>query len=218
MAEDSGLIIGLGERVLRMACQYWSERRRAGHPPLTLAVNLSSRQVALPGVAQRILTILEETDMDPSWLELELTESVLLEHEEGLKQLMRTLTERGVRLAIDDFGTGYSSLSYLKNLAVDRLKIDSTFVRDLPEDKDDAEITAAVIAMAHNLRLVVSAEGVENEAQLAFLARHGCDAWQGYLGSPPLAPEQLEDLITTKRVHHGPKPSGAGDDLAGQTG
>ncbi|SFD48886.1 diguanylate cyclase (GGDEF) domain-containing protein [Thiohalospira halophila DSM 15071] len=199
VAEESGLIIPLGERILRDACTFWEDyTRRTGHR-LTLAVNLSGRQVALPDLAERILAILDETGLDPRLLELEFTESVLLEQHHGLLRLMQTLKARGVQFAIDDFGTGYSSLAYLKDLAVDRLKIDRTFVQDLPDDENDAEITAAVIAMAHNLRLTVTAEGVETEGQLAFLGRQGCDQWQGFLGSRPLPTAELETLLSAER-------------------
>ncbi|MGM0412608.1 MAG: putative bifunctional diguanylate cyclase/phosphodiesterase [Pseudomonadota bacterium] len=199
VAEESGLIIPLGERILRSACAFWAEQTRATGERLTLAVNLSARQVALPDLAERIDAILDETGLDPCLLELEFTESVLLEQHRGLLRLMQNLRARGVQFAIDDFGTGYSSLAYLKDLAVDRLKIDRAFIRDLPADESDAEIVAAVIAMAHNLRLTVTAEGVETEGQLAFLGRQGCDQWQGFLGSRPLPNAELETLLSTER-------------------
>ena len=210
VAEESGLIIPLGERILRDACTFWEDyTRRTGHR-LTLAVNLSARQVALPDLAERILAILDETGLDPRLLELEFTESVLLEQHHGLLRLMQTLKARGVQFAIDDFGTGYSSLAYLKDLAVDRLKIDRTFIQDLPGDENDAEITAAVIAMAHNLRLTVTAEGVETEGQLAFLGRQGCDQWQGFLGSRPAPAAELEPRLAAKRTSHHQAPGEQG--------
>ena len=195
VAEESGLIIPLGEQILRSACSFWADYTRRTGQQLTLAVNLSARQVALPDLAERVLAILDETGLDPRLLELEFTESVLLEQHHALLRLMRTLRARGVQFAIDDFGTGYSSLAYLKDLAVERLKIDRTFVQDLPGDESDAEITTAVIAMAHNLRLTVTAEGVETEGQLAFLGRQGCDQWQGFLGSRPAPAVELEERL-----------------------
>jgi len=203
VAEESGLIIPLGERILRDACTFWADYTQRTGQRLTLAVNLSARQVALPDLADRVIAILDETGLDPRLLELEFTESVLLEQHHSLMRLMRTLRARGVQFAIDDFGTGYSSLAYLKDLAVDRLKIDRTFVQDLPGDESDAEITAAVIAMAHNLRLTVTAEGVETEGQLAFLGRQGCDQWQGFLGSRPAPAAELERRLTAEPTADG---------------
>ncbi|MFP4606846.1 MAG: putative bifunctional diguanylate cyclase/phosphodiesterase [Thiohalospira sp.] len=200
VAEESGLIIPLGERILRDACAFWADHTARTGERLTLAVNLSARQVALPDLADRVNAILDETGLDPRLLELEFTESVLLEQHHDLQRLMRTLKARGIQFAIDDFGTGYSSLAYLKDLAVDRLKIDRTFIQDLPGDESDTEITTAVIAMAHNLRLTVTAEGVETEGQLAFLGRQGCDQWQGFLGSRPRPAGELESALA--EGHH----------------
>ncbi|MFW6191343.1 MAG: putative bifunctional diguanylate cyclase/phosphodiesterase, partial [Thiohalospira sp.] len=200
VAEESGLIIPLGERILRDACAFWADHTARTGERLTLAVNLSARQVALPDLADRVNAILDETGLDPRLLELEFTESVLLEQHHDLQRLMRTLKARGIQFAIDDFGTGYSSLAYLKSLAVDRLKIDRTFIQDLPGDESDTEITTAVIAMAHNLRLTVTAEGVETEGQLAFLGRQGCDQWQGFLGSRPRPAGELESALA--EGHH----------------
>jgi diguanylate cyclase (GGDEF)-like protein/PAS domain S-box-containing protein len=186
IAEESGLIIPLGEYVLRAAClqaKVWAD---AGFSALRLAVNLSPRQFAHPDLAGQILTVIQETGCDPSFLELELTESALMSEGGDAAALLYQLKTMGVRLAIDDFGTGYSSLSYLRHFPVDTLKIDKSFVRDIPAHQDDMEIAIAIIQLAHILGFTVLAEGVETVAQLAFLREQGCDLYQGYLFSKPL--------------------------------
>ncbi len=195
IAEESGLIVQIGERVLRDACRQLIEWDRQGLPPLTMAVNLSPRQLALPELTESVLNILDETGIDPARLELEITESALMEHENELVHLLSRLNARGVRFAIDDFGTGYSSLAYLKQLQVDRLKVDRFFIDGLPDDASDVSIVTAIIAIARSLGLDVLAEGVAEEAQLRFIIEHGGNAWQGFLCSPARSPEEIAAML-----------------------
>lgn len=195
VAEETGLIGAVGEFVLEQACRQVIAWDQAGYPPLDISVNLSGHQIAAPGLPRRVRQILRETGLEPRRLTLEITESTLMYQAEATRGTLEQLKSLGVLLAIDDFGTGYSSLAYLKEFAIDILKTDQTFVRDLPEDHNDAELTLAIISMAHNLGLDVLAEGVETEAQRSFLASQGCDAWQGYLTTPPVPPERLVDLL-----------------------
>ena len=146
-----------------------------------------------------VARILEDTGLEARALELEVTESLLMKDAEGAVQTLRALKSIGVQLAIDDFGTGYSSLSYLKQFPIDRLKIDRTFVHNISEDRDNAAIALAVIAMAESMALKVTAEGVETEAQLSFLRDHGCDEYQGYLFSPPVPADEFEKLVRAAR-------------------
>ena len=195
LAEETGLIIPLGEWVLRTACAQAKVWLDAGFPPLLLAVNLSARQFQHPELIDRIRAVLTETGWPVACLELEITESTLMEQGQQAVTTLMAFKALGVRLAIDDFGTGYSSLAYLKRFPIDKLKIDQSFVRDIPHDPNDMEIAAAIIALAHNLRLEVLAEGVETPEQLAFLRERGCDACQGYLFSRPLPAEQLAQWV-----------------------
>jgi diguanylate cyclase (GGDEF)-like protein/PAS domain S-box-containing protein len=186
LAEETGLIRPLGEWVLRTACAQFRTWRAAGLPSIALAVNLSSRQFEQRDLAARIGAILSETGFPAHRLELEITESAIMAQGEHAVTTLDSLKSLGVTLSIDDFGTGYSSLAYLKRFAVDKLKIDQSFIRDIPQNLNDREIAATIIAMARNLKLHVLAEGVETEEQLAFLRLHGCDAVQGCLFSPPV--------------------------------
>ena len=195
VAEHSGLIHAIGLWVLREACRQGRAWLDAGLPAINLAVNVSPRQFMRDDLAERVADILTETGFPAERLELELTESALMEQEAAVFEMLAGLRRLGVRLAIDDFGTGYSSLAYLKRFPLDSLKIDKSFVDDIPKLQDDMEITATIIAMAHTLRLSVLAEGVETEAQLAFLAERGCDYYQGYLKSPPLSAEQFARFL-----------------------
>ena len=195
IAEESGLIIALGEHVLRTACRQAKAWSDAGLPALRLAVNLSPRQFAHPDLAGQILGVLHETGFDPKRLELELTESALMTEGGDAAALLIQLKTLGVRLAIDDFGTGYSSLSYLRRFPLDILKIDKSFVRDIPHHRDDMEIATAIIQLAHILGFTVLAEGVETEAQLSFLRDRGCDLYQGYLYSRPVPAEEFIRLL-----------------------
>ena len=190
-AEESGLIVPMGEWVLQEACRQAAEWQRAGLPPIVMAVNLSAIQFRRGNVEQTVVQALEASGLDPALPELELTESILLQGTDSVFATVRELKARGVKFAIDDFGTGYSSLSYLKRFAVDKLKIDQSFVRDLSLDSDDAAIIRAIVQMAHSLGLRTIAEGVESEAILELLRRFGCDEAQGYHFARPLPAEAL---------------------------
>ncbi len=194
LAEETGLILPLGEWVLREACARAAAWNRAGCP-VNVAVNLSARQFRQPGLADEVADILRETGLDPGSLELEITESMVMGQVEKTISTLDRLSQLGVRLAIDDFGTGYSSLNYLKRFPVHVLKVDKSFVSGTPDDPDDATIVTAIISMAHNLGLKVVAEGVELPAQLAFLRRRGCDEMQGYYFSRPLPAPEAELLL-----------------------
>lgn len=199
LAEETGLIAPIGEWALRNACARCIEWDRAGLGPLRLAVNISPRQFQSPSLADTVAAVLAETGLAPERLELELTEGVLLHNPENTIANMDRLSAMGVRLSIDDFGTGYSSLTYIKRLPIDQLKIDRSFVRDIPGDEDDAAIATAIIAMAHNLKITVVAEGVETLEQLAYLRAHRCDFMQGNYYSPPLPNAEFVALMRERR-------------------
>ncbi len=171
LAEETGLILPIGEWVLRDACAQLKAWLDAGFPPLALAVNLSARQMRQADWVDRVAAILRETGLPPDFLKLELTESMLMEQGDQVVARLQALKDLNLKLSIDDFGTGYSSLAYLKRFPIDELKIDRSFVRDIPEDPNDMEIAATIIAMARNLKLRVVAEGVETQEQLDFLKR-----------------------------------------------
>jgi diguanylate cyclase (GGDEF)-like protein/PAS domain S-box-containing protein len=195
IAEECGLIVPLGEWVLREACRQARRWQSMGVPPLIMAVNVSTRQFRQRDLAERVQIILEETGLAPDLLELEITESVMMEEGGRTRDVLQVLKSMGIKVAMDDFGTGYSSLSSLKHFAIDKLKIDRSFIHELEADSSDREITATIIAMARSLKLEVLAEGVENQAQLAFLRLHGCHAFQGYLYSRPLTADECSRLL-----------------------
>lgn len=195
VAEDSGLIVPLGEWILEEACRQLRFWREAGLTDLTMAVNLSPVQIFQEDFAGRTEAILKARGIHPGLLNLELTESIFMEEDERVHHTLLTLKKMGVRIALDDFGTGYSSLSYLKRYAVDEIKIDRSFVRDVCSDPGDAAIVLATIQMARSLGLQTVAEGVETAEQLAFLRAHGCDRYQGYLCSRPLVADALAQLV-----------------------
>lgn len=195
LAEETGLIIPIGAWVLRHACEQAVKWQQAGHSPVRMAVNLSPRQFLSPDLIATVADSLRETGLDPKYLELEITESTLMQNTEKTLNTLRRLKEMGIRISIDDFGTGYSSLSYLKRFPFDMLKIDQAFVRDIAHDRKDAEIVAAIISLAHSLDLDVVAEGVETEEQLAFLRAHGCDEIQGYLFHRPMPAREFERTL-----------------------
>jgi diguanylate cyclase (GGDEF)-like protein len=186
IAEETGLIVPIGEWVLREACRQAKRWHDAGQSGLRISVNLSARQLQQGDLGEQIAAILAASNLQPQTLELELTESLLMDDPLTAVKLLHALAALGVRIAIDDFGTGYSSLAYLKRFPVSRLKIDRSFVRDLSTDANDAAIVQAVVAMAESLKMEVIAEGVETVEQLRFLAAHGCFAVQGFLFSRPL--------------------------------
>lgn len=198
MAEETGLINAVGEWVLRRACAQLQEWITAGLPSLRMAVNLSVKQLLKKDFADVVEQVLEETGIPPDLLELEITESTLMENAQGTLEALHRLRALGLRLSIDDFGTGYSSLSYLKRFPIHTIKIDRSFVRDVPQDADDAAIVTGIIALAHSLRLEVVAEGVENESQLAFLKERACNLMQGYYLSKPQPAEQFVRAMMAK--------------------
>jgi EAL domain-containing protein (putative c-di-GMP-specific phosphodiesterase class I) len=195
VAENSGLILPIGEWVLRTACAQARKWQEEGLPAVTMAVNVSAVQFRQEDFCDLIKRVLHETGLAPQYLELELTESLLLANAELTLSVVHELRDMGVTLAIDDFGTGYSSFSYLKQFRVNKLKIDRSFIRDIALNPDDAAITTAIISMAKSLHLKVIAEGVEDEAQMSFLRAHQCDEIQGYYFSKPLAVDKAADKL-----------------------
>ncbi len=189
--EDSGLILPVGAWAIRTACAQLAAWDRAGLPQLSMAVNLSARQFRQPYLARFIEDTLREVGIDPRRLEIELTESLLMEDNEATSSVLAALAHMGVRVAMDDFGTGHSSLSYLKRFDIDTLKIDRSFVSALPHDPEDKAIATAIVAMGHSLHMRVVAEGVETSEQADCLKALGCDEMQGYLLSRPMPPEAL---------------------------
>jgi EAL domain-containing protein (putative c-di-GMP-specific phosphodiesterase class I)/DNA-binding NarL/FixJ family response regulator len=195
LAEETGLIIQIGEWVLLSACAQAASWLAAGFSPFTISVNLSARQLSDPELKARIVQILETTGLEPANLELEMTESALVENATVAGATLNELKALGIRIAIDDFGTGYATLGYLKQFAFDSLKIDRIFVRNASEDAQNAAITTAVILLGHSLNMTVIAEGVETEAELAFLKQHQCDIMQGYLFSRPEPAAIIESML-----------------------
>jgi EAL domain-containing protein (putative c-di-GMP-specific phosphodiesterase class I) len=185
LAEETGLIIPIGEWVLRTACTQMRQWAAEGYADLRVAVNLSPRQFRQADLVATIRAILEETGAHASQLELEITESIAMHDPESSRALLQKLSDLGISIAIDDFGTGYSSLAYLKRFPIDHLKIDQSFVHGIPADEDNNNIVRSIIALGKSLGLTVTAEGVETEAQRAFLEAEGCDEMQGYLHSRP---------------------------------
>ncbi len=195
LAEESGLIIAIGEWVLRAACASAASAQTPQTRALTVAVNISARQFTQPDLPQRVADILRVTGLAPERLELEITETVAMQDVARTIETLEELKRIGVKLSVDDFGTGFSSLSYLKRFPLDKLKIDQSFVRGLPDDENDAAITRAVIALGRSLKLRVIAEGVETRAQLALLREQGCDEYQGYFFSRPLPTREFAGLL-----------------------
>ncbi|MDR3392746.1 MAG: EAL domain-containing protein [Sulfuriferula sp.] len=198
LAERSGLIIPLGEWILYEACRQAMVWQKNGLPDLVVAVNLSAIQFKRGNLLDTVADALKQSGLPAHCLELELTESILLQDIDVTLKMLQELKRMGVKLSIDDFGTGYSSLSYLKQLAVDKIKIDQSFVRDLANDQDDGAIVKAIIQLGHTLQLTVIAEGVETDEQLAFLRNNGCDEIQGYLFSCPVPAAQFVSLFPTR--------------------
>ena len=195
LAEEAGLITALGDWVLQEACRQAKAWQQAGLPPMVISVNVSPRQFRENNWVGQVASVLRSTGLEPCYLELEITESLIMDDMAAAVERMRALDALGVKLAIDDFGTGYSSLSALKRFPVSRLKIDRSFVADIPNDEDDMAITSAIISLAQKLGLAVIAEGVETEAQAAFLLECGCTDIQGYLFSRPLPAAAFEMFV-----------------------
>jgi EAL domain-containing protein (putative c-di-GMP-specific phosphodiesterase class I) len=195
VAEESGLLVPMGQWVLRKACSEVKALQDAGYDDLGVCVNLSARQFRDPNLVGSVQATLTGTGLEARYLHLEITEPMLMDNLEDAIATVWQLKELGAAVSIDDFGAGYSSLRYLKRLPVDRLKVDRTFVSDIPWDEDAKAITAAVIAMAHKLQLSVVAEGVETQAQLEFLKENHCDFFQGHLFSAPLPVEEVRSYL-----------------------
>ncbi len=196
LAEETGLILEIGEWVLRETCRQGKQWLDEGLPSLMLAVNVSAHQFRRSDIGALVTTVLSDTGFPAEQLELEMTESGLMESQDKVMGLLNNLRALGVRFAIDDFGTGYSSLAYLKHFPLDSLKIDKSFIDDIPHMQDDMEIAATIIAMGHMLGFKVLAEGVETVEQLAFLQSKGCDAYQGYLQSKPVPADEFVKLLS----------------------
>jgi diguanylate cyclase (GGDEF)-like protein len=199
LAEETGLIIPLGHWVLREACRQNKAWQLQGLKPMRVAVNISGVQLRHDDLADSVALALRETGLEPKYLEIEITESVVMQNASTALAMLDRLSQMGIHLAVDDFGTGYSSLSYLKRFPLNTLKIDASFIRDLSSDKNDAVIVQAIIALAHSLRLEVVAEGVEHAAQLGYLRSFGSDQYQGYLHSKPLPAAEFERLLGAAR-------------------
>jgi EAL domain-containing protein (putative c-di-GMP-specific phosphodiesterase class I) len=195
VAEDTGLITALGYWVLETACRQIRQWQDAGHDHLSVAVNLSALQFRQHDLLERIHGTLEATGICAHQLELEITESTIMDDLDTAASTMRALHCSGIRISIDDFGTGYSSLSHLKRFPINTVKIDRSFIRDITTDPDDAAIVGAIIAMAHNMELKVIAEGVETQQQLDFLRSLQCDEVQGFLFSPPVPHHEAYTLL-----------------------
>lgn len=200
LAEETGLIVPLGEWVLRTACAQNREWQKAGYPPMRVAVNFSPRQFQQLNLADMVEKVLNETSLEPCWLELEVTENIMLLNEENTVYTLRRLSDLGIHVSIDDFGTGYSSLSHIKKLPIHTLKIDRSFVSDINANQDDEAIATAVITLAKSMNLNVIAEGVETEAQLQLLDSLNCPEMQGFLFSKPLSAEDITKFFDTMNL------------------
>jgi diguanylate cyclase (GGDEF)-like protein/PAS domain S-box-containing protein len=195
LAEQSLLINHIGDAVLRAACLQNKSWQAAGLPPIRVGVNLSGRQIAQENIVEKVMAILHDSRLDPRWLKLEVTESLIIENPELAIINLTALKKLGISLSIDDFGVGYSSFHYLKSLPVDELKIDRSFIQGIPQDGNNCKITPAIIGIGHSLNLKVVAEGVENRQQLEFLAQHHCDTVQGFFFSKPVPAETLAEMF-----------------------
>src|SRR5690349_3118679 len=201
LAEETGLIVQIGEWVLKTSCEQSRMWRDQGIPAMRVAVNLSARQFTQKTLLSDVARTIAQSGMVPDCLELEITESLVMHNPEGAADTLHKLKAMGISLSIDDFGTGYSSLAYLKRFPIDCVKIDRSFIKDIPAEADDMAITKGVIALGHSLRLKVVAEGVETKEQQAFLRDNNCDEMQGFLFSKPLP----ADEVTTLLKSHSPK-------------
>ncbi|HEY9735847.1 MAG TPA: EAL domain-containing protein, partial [Trichocoleus sp.] len=197
LAEETGLIVPIGEWVLQQACRQMQIWHKQGLPPIQVSVNLSSVQFNQPHLAQTIAATLEQVGLSASALELEITETALMQDAAAAIAILADFKAQGLKIAIDDFGTGYSSLSYLKQFPIDTLKIDTCFVRGVTADPKNRAILTAVIQMAHDLQLTVVAEGVETEAELVLLESYRCDIAQGYYIGRPMPADQFETFLAT---------------------
>ena len=209
LLEETGLIVRVGNWVLDEACKKISEWGASSIGPVHLSVNVSGIQFFVGGLEEEVLKAIRKYDIAPDLLELELTESSLMSNAEETIAVLRNLKALGIQISIDDFGTGYSSLAYLKRFPIDKLKIDIAFVREVTSNPDDAAIVLAIISMAHSMKLQVIAEGVEKDAQLAYLRRHGCDEMQGYYFSRPVPQEEFEQMLMGGKLLQAPQDAGS---------
>jgi EAL domain-containing protein (putative c-di-GMP-specific phosphodiesterase class I) len=200
LAEETGLIVPIGEWVLRTACAQAREWQHQTRRAVRIAVNLSAKQFKDENLSQIVLSALQETGLDPRLLELELTEGTLMDDAKATLATLEQLRRIGIYLSIDDFGTGYSSMNYLKRFDVRALKIDRSFICGLPQDSENAAITRAIIAMAHGLKMVVVAEGVETKEQLVLLQQYGCDLVQGFHLGHPVPPDSITQKLSGEIV------------------
>jgi diguanylate cyclase (GGDEF)-like protein len=210
VAEECGFIVPIGRWVLREACEQARRWQTDGLPSVRVAVNISAVELRAKDFVTSVRGILADTGLDPSLLEIELTETSLMQDSRTIVEVLKELKEIGVQLALDDFGTGYSSLSYVKRFPIDTLKIDQSFVRDLASDADDACIVSAVISMGKSLHMRVVAEGVETQEQLDFLNQHKCPFGQGYIFSPPVIAEEFGQLLARGVAIHSSSSTAAG--------
>jgi EAL domain-containing protein (putative c-di-GMP-specific phosphodiesterase class I) len=216
MAEESGVIVPIGDWVLREACRQNKAWQNAGLPPIDVCVNVSARQFKEKNLVGRVVDALNDSGLEAKYLELELTESLIMRDVELAVTTMKELQSLGVQLSIDDFGTGYSSLSALKNFPVARLKIDKSLIDGLPADENDRAVASAVISLGQKLNLKVIAEGVETDAQLAFLRENNCDEMQGYHFSRPIPAQEIEELL--RAVHDEREGARAGAEIQTDAG
>jgi diguanylate cyclase (GGDEF)-like protein len=205
LAEETGLILPMGDWVLRTACEQNRAWQKAGFPPFRMAVNLSARQFQETTLPKKVAQVLAEADLSPNCLALEITESSVIQNVDYTIATLKKLKAMGVQLALDDFGTGYSSLSFLKRFPIDKLKVDRSFVQGVPYDRGDMAITTTIVGLAQSMELKVIAEGVETEDQLGFLRSLRCDEMQGYLFSRPLPVDAFENLLHTRRPGNLPR-------------
>jgi len=203
IAEASGMVVAIGDWVLREACRQAVSWHNAGFPELVVAVNLSAIQFKRSDLQKTVLKALEESGLEPRYLELELTESILIADTDIVLDAVRRLKALGVKLSLDDFGTGYSSLSYLKRFPLDKLKIDRSFIRDMTGDADNAAIVRAIIQLARTLSLRTIAEGVEDENTADTLRIHHCDEAQGYYFARPMPPNEMLEYLTGRSKDEG---------------
>ena len=201
VAEATGLILPLSDWVLESACLQIAAWAQAGKP-LRVAVNVSAQQFRQHDLPEKVRTTLARTGAQAQWLDIEITESVAMTHPEQAREQLNALVALGCGVALDDFGTGYSSLAYLKVLPVSKLKIDKSFMDGIPHDANDVAIAKAIIALAHSLGMQLVAEGVETDAQLAFLHQYGCEAYQGWLYAKAMEATELTELMRASPTHN----------------
>jgi EAL domain-containing protein (putative c-di-GMP-specific phosphodiesterase class I) len=195
LAESTGLIVELDRYVMQSAMQQFTQWYKEGKNPGVLSLNLAVKQLEKEDFLEFLDTTMDRFGFLASWLELEVTESQIMQNPQEAIGILNKISQRGIKLAIDDFGTGYSSLSYLKKFPIDKLKIDQSFVKDLPNDEEDSAITKAIIALAKSLNLELIAEGVETQQQKEFMLQNGCSKIQGYIYSKPIEAQEIEKFL-----------------------